>query len=58
MANRTVVNTAVAAQAVTMEEAFWIGGAEVWTFSTPIPSPPKNRISSYNTNYQDQLWFI
>lgn len=46
MANRTVVNTAVAAQAVTMEEAFWIGGAEVWTFATPIPSPPKKRIIS------------
>ncbi len=44
--NRTVVNKAVAAQAVTMDDTSWMGGAEVWAFATPAPSSPKNgRIS-------------
>lgn len=45
MANRKVVKMAVAAQAVTMEEAFVIGGAEVWTFATPVTSPEKQKFT-------------
>lgn len=34
---------AVAAQEVTMEETFWTGASEVWTFATPITSPPEKQ---------------